>query len=180
MPVLKSFLSLLGLFLLTIVFVGFFLPKEDKVSIKKTIPCTVDHIYPLVNDLRKWEQWSPWHRLDPKMQITYSQNTEGTGASYSWKGNSNVGQGEMKIVQSITNQRIDMSLNYDYQGFNDCGMIFSPTQGGTEVEWWMNASYPENPILKKIFGGYGYVMMRYFLNKDFSAGLDNISEVCKN
>lgn len=178
MPVLKSFLSLFFIFILALLTMGFFLPKEDKVVVTRQMSCPADKVFGQVNDLRQWSVWSPWDRYDPAMQKTYGAVTAGKGASYAWKGNWKVGQGEMTIVESIPNQMIDMLLNYNYDGPTPCGFEFVSKEQGTEVTWWMSMKYPSNPILKTFFGGYTYVMMNYFLQKDFNAGLDNLSQTC--
>jgi hypothetical protein len=36
-----------------------------------------------VNDLRNWEAWSPWAKLDPAAKQTYAGPTAGVGASFS-------------------------------------------------------------------------------------------------
>src|ERR1051325_11907427 len=52
-------------------------------------------VFAQVNDFHKWDAWSPWAKLDPSMKTTYEGALSGKGAIYTWKGNSNVGEGRM-------------------------------------------------------------------------------------
>jgi Polyketide cyclase / dehydrase and lipid transport len=178
MPVLKSFLSLILVFIIAIFTLGFFLPKKEKIIATRQMSCPAEKVFNQVNDLKLWGAWSAWDRYDPTMAKTYSASTVGKGASYSWKGNRHVGQGELTIVESIPNEKINTLLNYNYEGNTPSGFEFVPNQNGTEVRWWMEVHYPSNPILKAFFGGYSYALMNYFLQKDFNAGLDNLSQTC--
>jgi hypothetical protein len=38
-------------------------------------------IFEHVDDLERWQAWSPWEKLDPAMQRTYSETTRGVGAT---------------------------------------------------------------------------------------------------
>lgn len=179
MPILKSFLSLVLIFILAILTLGFFLPKEEKVIAVKQINCPVEKVFAQVNDLQAWSAWSAWDRYDPAMSKKYSAITVGKGANYSWSGNWKVGKGEMSITESLPNEKINTLLNYNYEGTTQGGFEFRPNETGTEVRWWISIEYSSNPLIKRFFGGYGYVMMNYFLQKDFGLGLENLSQNCK-
>ncbi len=48
-------------------------------------------IYPHVNKLKHWEEWTPWTTaLDPTMKRTFSGPEEGAGAKMAWDGEKNV------------------------------------------------------------------------------------------
>ena len=57
-------------------------------------------IRPHIDDFHKWAAWSPWEKLDPAMQRTFSGVASGKGAIYEWLGNSKAGQGRMEITES--------------------------------------------------------------------------------
>ena len=54
-------------------------------------------MFDLVNNLRKWRGWSPWEKLDPAMQRSFSGAPAQAGAIYSWQGNKDVGSGRMEV-----------------------------------------------------------------------------------
>ena len=68
-------------------------------------------VHALIDDFHHWDQWSPWAKLDPAMQKTYSGAPAGPGAVYEWKGNGKVGQGRMEIIASEPGDRKSTRLN---------------------------------------------------------------------
>ena len=57
-----------------------------------TIKAPPEKIFPLINDLRQWDVWTPYNK-DPAMKKSYSGPGSGNGAHYAWEGNSDVGKG---------------------------------------------------------------------------------------
>lgn len=174
----KTFLSLTAFFIVAFLFLGFFLPKEDKIVVSKKIKCSPSHTYSMINDLKKWEKWNPWDEYDPNMKKVFGDVTTGKGAWYSWEGNSKVGKGKLSIENTIENQQVDMLLSITDFSTNQCGFIITPAENGSNVDWYMNMTYSENSISKNILGGYSYLMMKYFLNIDFNKGLENLNNTC--
>lgn len=176
--VFKSFLWLTLLFIVAICSIGFFLPRQDKVVVEKEIACSPETAFAMVNDLKNWEQWSPWHRYDPQMKLTYSSPSAGNEAWYTWEGNDRVGKGKLSIAKSTPTSSIDMLLNYNYDGEVNSGFDFVPSTNGTTVKWRIDMAKIKNPLLNKMLGGYSYLLMKFFIEKDFAAGLNNLNEVC--
>src|ERR1700679_334556 len=67
-------------------------------------------VFEQVNDLHRWRFWSPWAKLDPDMKQTYEGPPSGTGASSTWSGNSNAGEGQMTITESHPSDLIRIRL----------------------------------------------------------------------
>lgn len=65
-----------------------------------TIGAPAAAIHPLLDDLRLWQDWSPWEGLDPDLRRTYSDPSAGVGASYAWEGGRKAGAGSMTITRS--------------------------------------------------------------------------------
>ncbi len=40
-------------------------------------------------DLRMWDAWSPWAKLDPNSRNSFEGPEAGSGAAMSWAGNNN-------------------------------------------------------------------------------------------
>src|SRR5262245_8304270 len=68
-------------------------PANFRVARSLAIAAPPDAVFPHVNDLKKWEAWNPWGKIDPNMKLTYAGPASGVGASYSWAGNNEVGEG---------------------------------------------------------------------------------------
>jgi hypothetical protein len=172
----KSFISLFCIFILAILVIGFLLPRENTISVSKTVSGSSEKIFPLINDLKNWEKWSPWQEYDPTMKIIYSQNTIGKDAWYSWRGNINVGYGKLTILDSKPNVKIETLLNYEDQTPAKGSFVLTPIDIGTDVIWKIEFQQSNNSFLAKFFGGYKYLLMKFFLEKDFNKGLDNLNK----
>jgi hypothetical protein len=92
-----------------------------------------------VDHLRNWEAWSPWAKIDPNMKTSYDGPSSGTGASYTWTGNSEVGEGTTTITESRPNKLVRMKLEMrkPFAATNDVEFTFKPAGNQTLVTWSM-------------------------------------------
>jgi len=70
-------------------------PSEFWVERTATIAAPPADVFAQVNDLHKWDAWSPWAKLDPNAKIAFEGPEAGQGAAMSWAGNDKVGEGKM-------------------------------------------------------------------------------------
>ena len=114
--------------------------SDFRVERKATIAASSADVFAQVCDLHKWQAWSPWERVDPEMKRTYSGPAVGTGASYAWLGNRNVGEGRMTISECRPNDLIRIKLEFfkPFKATNTAEFTFVP-QGNsqTAVTWSM-------------------------------------------
>jgi hypothetical protein len=75
-------------------------PNDFVVTRSASIKAPAETIFPLINDFRRWPEWSPFEKLDPQMRRTLSGPDSGKGAAYAWEGNSKAGKGRMEITNS--------------------------------------------------------------------------------
>lgn len=173
----KTSLSFFGLFFVGIIVIGFFLPKENRFTASRVLQASQERIFPLINETKNWEKWSPWVEYDPNMQLTYSEPSAGAGAWYSWKGNGKVGYGKLSIQSSTPNASIETILNYEDQESALGGFKLSAVDNGTKVEWYIDLGDLNQGIGNRFFGGYKYLLMKHFLGKDFGKGLENLDNI---
>ncbi|MDX1964762.1 MAG: SRPBCC family protein [Pirellulales bacterium] len=133
-------------------------------------------VFAQVNNLREWEDWSPWAKKDPQMKTTYAGPAAGKGAEYSWNGNSDVGEGKMTITNSLPGQEIDMRLEFvrPFAGTNDVEFDFVPDGTGTIVTWKMSG---KNDFLGKAVSLF--INMDEMVGKDFEKGLAQLKTICE-
>jgi hypothetical protein len=133
---------LVGLAIFLILFIGVvsMQPADFRVERSATIASPPDAVFAQVDTLRNWEAWSPWAKLDPNMKTTYGGPTSGKGASYSWAGNYNVGEGTTTITESRPNELVRMKLEMlkPFAGTNDVEFTFKPVGDQTGVTWSMS------------------------------------------
>src|SRR6476619_7472628 len=85
-------------------------PSHFRVERTATISAPAGVVFAQVNDLQKWEAWSPWAKLDPAVKNTFEGPSAGKGAVFAWDGNDKVGAGRMTITESRPNELIRLEL----------------------------------------------------------------------
>ena len=92
-----------------------------------------------VDDLHKWEAWNPWQRKDPAMKLTLAGPPAGPGASYSWAGNNEVGEGRLTITDSRPGDLVRIKLEFmkPFAATNTAEFTFKPEGDKTAVTWSM-------------------------------------------
>ena len=93
-------------------------------------------VFAYINDLHRWETWSPWGALDPNMDKSYSGAATGVGAVYAWKGNSKVGEGRMTITESVPADHIGIHMEF-----------LKPFASVSEVIFTLKAADPTHTLL---------------------------------
>jgi hypothetical protein len=114
-------------------------PSEFRVERTTAIAARADAVFAQVNDLHKWDAWSPWAKLDPAAKITFDGPDAGQGAAMSWSGNDKVGEGKMTIVESHPNDDIKIKVDFakPFKGSIGSEFAFKPDGDKTDVTWAM-------------------------------------------
>lgn len=164
---------LLGLALLVAVLVGFIAmqPSEFVIERSLSIEAAPEEVFAFVNDFHKWNDWSPWAKLDPKAQNSFEGPDSGEGAIFRWAGNSEVGEGSMTLVQSQPYDAIRIRLEFikPFADTSDVQFSFRPEGDQTAVTWTMNGRH--NFISKAMC----LVMdMDKMVGGQFEQGLENL------
>lgn len=152
--------------------------RPDTFSIARavTIAASAEAIFPLIDDYRRWAEWSPWEAKDPNMKRTLSGPARGTGASYAWDGNRNVGTGRMEILETSPPARvlIDLSFTRPMAARNTVEFTLAPDSGGTRVTWEMRGP---SPFMSKLMGLV--FNMDKMVGADFEAGLAKLKALAE-
>ena len=69
-------------------------------------------VFAQINDFKNWQAWSPWEKMDPNLQRSFSGADSGEGAKYAWVGNKKVGVGNMEITNSAPSKNVQLDLNF--------------------------------------------------------------------
>ena len=175
----KTFFKIILGIVLLVLIIGVFLPTATHVERTAVIKGNPETVFKLINNLKDWEKWSPWHEIDPKMAIVYSDTVEGEGASYTWKSDhDNVGNGKMTITESSAFSMVKTDMNFMDNGIANGGFYLKPLPEGTEVKWTMDSDAGWN-IIARYFG----LMTDKFVGPDFERGLellDSTAQTVKN
>jgi len=149
-------------------------PAEFSVSRSATFAAPAPAVFAQVNELKKWEAWSPWAKKDPQAKNSYAGPAAGTGASMAWVGNKDVGEGRMTIVESSPNALVRFKLEFfkPFAATNTAEFSFKEEGGRTALTWSMRG---QNGFLGKamclVFD------MDKMVGGDFEAGLAGIRAI---
>ncbi len=158
----------IAIVLAAIVIVGLLLPAEYSAERSTIIDAPITEVFAQVDDLERYNTWSPWAERDPDIELTYSDQTVGLGAWYSWKGEVN-GTGKLTITKSLANERIETELDFGDMGAAHGWWTFEQTDAGVKVTWGFRGDSGWN-----LFERYMGLMMDRMVGPDFERGLSNM------
>ena len=152
-------------------------PDEFRTVRSAMFPASPEALFAYVNDLRKFQVWSPWARLDPTAKTTFEGPPEGTGAVFRWAGNVKVGAGSMTIIESRPVDVVRMRLEFlkPLTATNTAEFTFTQAGTGTQVTWSMTG---RNNFVSKAFGLF--VDCDKMVGAQFESGLANMRAVMES
>jgi uncharacterized membrane protein len=178
MRLITKILKVLAIALLVIAAIGLiFFSSRIHVERSITINQKQDVLFNYVNDLRNWNNWTPWYQLDTMAKFTYEGPQSGTGAIIRWDSNNkDVGKGSIIIFESKPDSLIRQHLNFMEQKDTAHSYFrFEPVTGGTLVKWGFDVDAGANPLLR-IMGSF----MDDYIGMDFDKGLSRLKEVAES
>ncbi|MBI2255353.1 MAG: SRPBCC family protein [Proteobacteria bacterium] len=146
-------------------------PGEIRVQRQAFIKAPAERIFPLINDFRAWQSWSPYEAKDPAMKRELSGPASGKGAAYAWVGNKDVGEGRMEILEATAPSRvlIDLTFLKPMTNRGTAEFTLAPGGEGTDVTWTM---VMPAPLISKVMSVF--FDLDEMIGKDFAAGLANL------
>lgn len=170
---------LASLILLAVVLVsGLALLQPDRFRVERSIEISTpaERVFPLVEDFTQWVKWSPWEHLDPNMKRLFGNPFRGMGATYSWSGNDQVGEGRMKMrtARLPNGIFIDLSFVRPWQAENQVEFQFAPAPAGTRVTWSMQGPQPFLAQVMSLF-----FSPEKLVGPDFEKGLLNLKRAAE-
>jgi uncharacterized protein YndB with AHSA1/START domain len=146
-------------------------PAAFRVERSVIINAPPEKIFPLINDFREWEPWSPWEKVDPAVKRSYSGAASGEGAIYEWSGNKNIGQGRMEIVESSPASKIKLKIDFikPFEAHNTIEFTLVPQGNSTRVT---QAMYGPSPFISRLMGIF--CSMDKMVGRKYEEGLANL------
>ncbi|MEO6183584.1 MAG: SRPBCC family protein [Verrucomicrobiota bacterium] len=175
-PILKIILIAIPVVIVVFLMVVAMQPSGFSVARSLVIAAPPDAIFPHVNELKKWEAWNPWGKIDPAMKLTYEGPASGVGAAYAWVGNNQVGEGRMTITESRPNELVQFKLEFykPMAGVSAAEFTFKPEGNRTTVTWTMNG---KNNFLAKAM--CMFMNMDKMIGGQFETGLADLKLVAE-
>jgi uncharacterized protein YndB with AHSA1/START domain len=149
-------------------------PDDFRVERSATIAASPATLFEQVNDQHKFQEWNPWAKIDPHARNSFSGPSSGVGASFSWAGNNDVGEGTSTIVESKPGElvRLKMEFKKPMAGVSTVDFTFKPAADKTVVTWSM---YGPNNFIGKAVGLF--IDCDKMCGDQFEKGLANLAAV---
>ncbi|MFO1160902.1 MAG: SRPBCC family protein [Reyranellaceae bacterium] len=151
--------------------------KPDTFRVERTvsIKAPADKIFPLIVDLKSWTAWSPYEKKDPELKRSFGPITSGKGATYSWAGNKDVGQGSMEILDT-SGGKVVIKLDFlkPFEAHNTAEFLVQPKGDSTALTW---AIYGPSPLISKVMSLF--IDLDKMIGKDFEAGLADLKALAE-
>lgn len=166
-----------GLFAL-LMLIGMLLPSTLAVERSIVVEAAPYEIHPFVEDLKRWDTWSPWSpEYDQEkfgdLSCTYEGPKAGEGAIRRWT-DSNMPDGFQKITFSDHAQGIKYDLQFGDSDPMKCEIRYQPADSGTKVVWTARGDVGNNPIDRWIA-----VLMKPAFEKDYDTGLERLKTLAE-
>jgi hypothetical protein len=177
MPTIVIVLIALAAVVIVFVAVVAMRPSEFRIARSATMSAPASDVFAQVNDFHKWEAWSPWAKLDPAAKNTYEGAPAGTGAVFTWSGNSQVGEGTMTMTECDLNDRIMINLEFrkPFKATNTAEFTFKSHGHQTEVTWSMSG---RSNFVHKAFGLF--MNMDKMVGGEFEKGLASMKSIVES
>jgi hypothetical protein len=151
-------------------------PDEFKIERSAVVNAPAATIFPLINNFKAWQPWSPFEKKDPNMKRTYSGAETGVGSMYAWDGNSDIGAGSMEITESTPNTRVVIAMHFLRPMEDKSTVAFTVTpQGESNTVTW--SMYGPNNFAGKLMGVF--MNIDKMVGADFEAGLADLKAIAE-
>ncbi|CAG7856602.1 hypothetical protein MCAMS1_01152 [biofilm metagenome] len=173
----STILILIALAIIVILVLAAKQPDDFSVTRTGNINAPASAIFPHVNNLHRWDAWSPWAKLDPNAKNSFEGPDEGINAKMSWSGNNKVGVGSMTVIESQPNDLIRFKLEFlkPMKATNASEFSFKPEGNQTAVVWSMSGS---NNFMGKVFNVF--VNCDKMVGGQFEQGLASLKQIVES
>jgi len=148
-------------------------PDDFRVARSASIKASPERILPLVSDLRRHREWSPWEQKDPGMKRSYSGAASGKGQVYEWDGNSEIGAGRITIAKASAQRVVfDMHFLRPFDSRSTGEIAMQPKGETTDVTWSIHG---RQAFIGKVMGLF--FSMDAMIGREFEGGLAKLKSV---
>lgn len=144
-------------------------PDDFRIERSTAIKAPPAAIMPHLVELQRWRAWSPWEKVDPDMQRSFTGPVSGVGAAYAWDGDRKIGAGRMEVVEAVPERlllKLDFLRPFKASSFAEFTLV--PEGDATRVTW---AMFGTNAYLHKLIG---LICRPSMMHKIFDQGLADL------
>lgn len=179
MKILKNILIGLLTIIVLLLVVSFFLPSKVHVERSTTIGASPEVVFSHIQNLKKWNTWSPWAKKDSTMTNTYDGPDGEVGQKSIWTSEK-VGNGSMTITEIIPNEKLVTKLMFEGSDGGTGTLLLEKTGDSTKVTWSMDANTENTSAIKKPMSKYFFLFFDNMVGDDFKEGLQGLKELAES
>lgn len=107
------------------------------------IAAPLDSVFAAIVDFKTWPQWNPWLIHEADAEITYSENYQAEGGSYSWNG-AVVGAGKLTHLKISPTSNIRQQIEFlrPFKSVSQVSWEFVNRGGNSLVSWEISGRMP--------------------------------------
>ncbi len=130
------------------------------------IAAPLDSVFAAIVDFKTWPQWSPLLIHEPDADITYSENYQAEGGSYSWDG-AVVGAGKLTHLKITPSSSIRQQIEFlrPFKSVNQVSWEFVNRDGKSLVSWEISGTMP-------FLFRFRTRQLKSMLGRDYELGLE--------
>ena len=164
-----AFRTLLILLILLLA-IGLLLPSSAEVERSVLIDAPPAKVFPHLNSMRAFHDWSPWADIDPQTRYRFEGPETGVGSRMSWySGDERVGEGSQEIIESVPDRRVVTQLEFGDQGDGQATFLLEPEGDATRLRWQFRTAFGWD-----LFGRYVGLMMDSMIGAAYDKGLRDL------
>ena len=147
------------------------LPAHVTVNRSVVINAPEPVVFPYLDNLHRFAEWSPWALRDPQLAVSYSGPEQGKGAKIQWTSKvPSIGTGTMEITESEPSRHIDLLV--DFNGLDGTSSFdIAPSGSGSKVTWSFGYDSGTSPLKR-----WKALMLDGFVGAEYRTGLDRLKE----
>lgn len=134
-------------------------------------------VFALVDNLRTFNEWSPWFAADPQAEYRF-EGESGAGQKAIWESKGGpMGSGSHRIERSVANERVETLLDFGVRGSARTIFELERAPVGAKISWSFVSDCTPNPM---------YVGCRYLnlftsgaIAQDLKSGLERLKAVAE-
>jgi uncharacterized protein YndB with AHSA1/START domain len=160
---------------LAVVFVGgaYLLPSSIGAERSVVIDAPPEKVYARLIDLKKFNDWSPWAKIDPEAHYSFEGMPEGPGQVMKWSStHERVGSGSQEIMEATPDESVKVALDLGEVGMATSWYTLKPEGAGTRVTWGFATELGNSPVMR-----WKGLRVGGRIAADFDKGLASLKEV---
>lgn len=112
-------------------------PSDYRVERTVVVKAPPEKVYTLLEDVRRWPDWSMEDTKDPALKRQFFGPSRGTGAGYDWAGGMHSGKGRATITEAQPPTRlvVQVMVKEPYEDKSRLEIDLSPHDSGTLLRW---------------------------------------------